>query len=73
MYISSFLRRKKALFRLVYKVIYKKVKKYYLKICSPSSIFFNLIIALDPSIKLDIYRVMIMVCHNRAPSLSSLV
>ena len=41
---------------LVYKVIYKKLKKYYLRTFSSGNILYNLTIVLDPSIKLDIYR-----------------
>ena len=55
-YISRFLRREKALIYLVYKVIYKKLKKYYLRTFHYNNILCNLTIVLDPSIKLDIYR-----------------
>ena len=41
--------------RLVYKVVYKKLKKYYFRTSSRSSILYNLTIVLDPSIRLDNY------------------
>ena len=53
---EHFLRREKALIRLVYKAIYKKLKKYYLRTSSYNSILYNLATVLDSSAKLDIYR-----------------
>ena len=54
--MSSFPRKEKALIRLIDKIIYKKLNKYYLKTYSYSNILYNLTIVLNPSAKLDIYR-----------------